>query len=69
MPDDAAVVIVAGPRTDLFAPEIDALDAYLGRGGKLLAMVNPPFPSGTSPRAAQAARRTASSSTTTSSSS
>jgi len=44
VPDDAAVLIVAGPRTDLFGPEIDAIDAYLGRGGKLLAMVNPPFP-------------------------
>jgi len=30
VPDDAAVVIEAGPRTDLFAPELDALDAYLG---------------------------------------
>jgi ABC-type uncharacterized transport system involved in gliding motility auxiliary subunit len=44
VPDDAAVLILAGPRTDLFPPEIDALDAYLGRGGKLLAMINPPFP-------------------------
>ena len=44
VPDDASVVIVAGPRTDLLGPEVDALDAYLGRGGKLFAMVNPPFP-------------------------
>jgi ABC-type uncharacterized transport system involved in gliding motility auxiliary subunit len=44
VPDDAAVVILAGPRNDLFPPEVDALDAYLGRGGKLLAMINPPFP-------------------------
>jgi ABC-type uncharacterized transport system involved in gliding motility auxiliary subunit len=44
VPDDASVLIVAGPRTDFFGPEIDALDAYLGGGGKLLAMVNPPFP-------------------------
>ncbi|HET9539207.1 MAG TPA: GldG family protein [Candidatus Limnocylindria bacterium] len=44
VPDDASVVIIAGPRNDFFGPEIDALDAYLGRGGKLLAMVNPPFP-------------------------
>jgi ABC-type uncharacterized transport system involved in gliding motility auxiliary subunit len=44
VPADAAVVVVAGPRTDLFPPEIDALDGYLGRGGKLLAMVNPAFP-------------------------
>jgi ABC-type uncharacterized transport system involved in gliding motility auxiliary subunit len=41
IPDDAAVVIDAGPRTELFAPELDALDAYVGRGGKLFAMVNP----------------------------
>jgi gliding motility-associatede transport system auxiliary component len=42
--DDAAVVIAPGPRTELFAPELDALDGYLGRGGKVLAMVDPPFP-------------------------
>jgi ABC-type uncharacterized transport system involved in gliding motility auxiliary subunit len=41
VPDDAAVVIEAGPRTDLFPPELDALDGYLGKGGKLLVMVNP----------------------------
>src|SRR5712691_5289850 len=41
VPDDAAVVIEPGPRTDLFAPELDALDGYLGKGGKLLVMVNP----------------------------
>jgi gliding motility-associatede transport system auxiliary component len=39
--DDAAVVIDPGPRTDPLSPEIDALNAYLGRGGKLLVMVNP----------------------------
>jgi ABC-type uncharacterized transport system involved in gliding motility auxiliary subunit len=49
VPDDAAVLILAGPRNDLFPPEIDALDAYLGRGGKLLAMINPPFPEKTQP--------------------
>jgi ABC-type uncharacterized transport system involved in gliding motility auxiliary subunit len=42
--DDAAVIIVPGPRTDLFALEVDALEGYLGRGGKVLAMVDPPFP-------------------------
>ena len=41
VPDDATVVILPGPRNDLFPPELDALDAYLGRGGKVLAMVNP----------------------------
>jgi ABC-type uncharacterized transport system involved in gliding motility auxiliary subunit len=44
VPDDAAVILIPGPRTDLFPPEVDALDGYLGRGGKLLVMVNPPFP-------------------------
>jgi ABC-type uncharacterized transport system involved in gliding motility auxiliary subunit len=42
VPDDAAVVIVAGPRTDFFAPEIDALKMYLAKGGKLLLEVDPP---------------------------
>lgn len=42
IPDDAAVVIVPGPRTDLFQPELDALDAYVDkRAGKVLVMVNP----------------------------
>ncbi|MGH2395109.1 MAG: Gldg family protein, partial [Candidatus Limnocylindria bacterium] len=49
VPDDAAVLIVAGPGTDLLGPEIEAIDAYLGRGGKLLAMVNPPFPERSQP--------------------
>jgi ABC-type uncharacterized transport system involved in gliding motility auxiliary subunit len=44
LPDDAAVVVIPGPRTDFFPPEIDALDGYLGKGGKVLAMVDPPFP-------------------------
>jgi ABC-type uncharacterized transport system involved in gliding motility auxiliary subunit len=41
VPDDAAVVVLAGPRTDLFKPELDALETYLGRGGKLFVMANP----------------------------
>jgi ABC-type uncharacterized transport system involved in gliding motility auxiliary subunit len=41
VPDDASVVLLPGPRNDLFQPELDALDAYLTRGGKLLVMVNP----------------------------
>jgi ABC-type uncharacterized transport system involved in gliding motility auxiliary subunit len=42
VPDDAAVVIVAGPRTDFFAPEIDALKKYLDKQGKLLLAIDPP---------------------------
>ena len=41
IPDDAAVVVLAGPRTELLAPELGTLDAYLGRGGKLFAMADP----------------------------
>jgi len=41
IPDDAAVVIVPGPRTELLAPEVTALETYIGRGGKLLVMVDP----------------------------
>jgi ABC-type uncharacterized transport system involved in gliding motility auxiliary subunit len=44
VPDDAALVVLPGPRTDFFAPEIEALEKYLGRGGKVLVMVDPPFP-------------------------
>jgi ABC-type uncharacterized transport system involved in gliding motility auxiliary subunit len=41
IPDDAAVVVLAGPRTDLLAPELRALTAYLTRGGHLLLMLDP----------------------------
>ena len=36
VPDDASVVIVAGPKTDFFPPEIEALKTYLDKAGKLL---------------------------------
>jgi ABC-type uncharacterized transport system involved in gliding motility auxiliary subunit len=41
VPDDASLVIVAGPRTDFFPQETDALDAYIARGGKVLFMATP----------------------------
>jgi len=41
VPDDADVVIVAGPTRTLLAEETEALDAYLRRGGALLALVDP----------------------------
>jgi ABC-type uncharacterized transport system involved in gliding motility auxiliary subunit len=41
IPDDASVVVVAGPRSDLLKPELDALAAYIGRNGKLLVMIDP----------------------------
>src|SRR5205814_2615485 len=42
VPDDAAVLVVAGPRTDFFPPEVDALKKYLDKAGKLLMELDPP---------------------------
>jgi ABC-type uncharacterized transport system involved in gliding motility auxiliary subunit len=42
VPDGATAVIVAGPRTDFFPPEIDALKKFLAKGGKVLLMLDPP---------------------------
>jgi ABC-type uncharacterized transport system involved in gliding motility auxiliary subunit len=41
VPADADVLVIAGPRTDFLAPEIDMLKAYLAQGGKLLIMLDP----------------------------
>ncbi len=41
VPDDAALVLLPGPKNDLFPQELDALDKYLARGGKVLFMVDP----------------------------
>lgn len=42
VPDDASVVVVAGPTSDFLAPEIAALEGFLGRGGAVMLMVDPP---------------------------
>jgi ABC-type uncharacterized transport system involved in gliding motility auxiliary subunit len=41
VPDDAAIVIVAGPQKDLLANEVDALVGYVARAGKILFLVDP----------------------------
>src|SRR5688572_17059211 len=41
VPDDASVVIVAGPQTDFLAPEIDALKRYIAKGGKVMFLMDP----------------------------
>ena len=47
IPDNATVVVVAGPRTDLLEAEANLLREYLGkRAGKLLVMLDPPEPDG-----------------------
>jgi ABC-type uncharacterized transport system involved in gliding motility auxiliary subunit len=42
VPDDASVVVVAGPKVDLLPGEIDALRTFLAKGGKLMLLVDPP---------------------------
>ncbi|MBI2219639.1 MAG: Gldg family protein [Acidobacteria bacterium] len=42
VPADAAVLVVAGPRTDYLPAEMDMLRAYLRKGGKVLLMLDPP---------------------------
>ena len=42
VPDDATALVIAGPKTDFFGPELDAVKAYLERNGKLLLMLDPP---------------------------
>jgi gliding motility-associatede transport system auxiliary component len=44
VPDDATVVVIAGPKTDFLAPEVDALTRYIAKGGKVMAMLDPPDP-------------------------
>ncbi len=53
IPEDASVVVIAGPKTDLLQDEILKLDAYVRRAGNVMALLDP----GTSPSlAAQLAR-------------
>lgn len=42
VPDEATLVVIAGPRTDLLAQEAAALRAFLARGGKLALLIDPP---------------------------
>jgi ABC-type uncharacterized transport system involved in gliding motility auxiliary subunit len=42
IPADASAIVLAGPKTEPFAQENEALDAYLNGGGSLLLMLDPP---------------------------
>jgi ABC-type uncharacterized transport system involved in gliding motility auxiliary subunit len=42
VPDDATLIVVAGPRTDPLPAELEALRAFLKRGGKLALFIDPP---------------------------
>ena len=42
VPDDATVLVVAGPTIDFLPGELDAVRAFLKRGGKLHLLLDPP---------------------------
>lgn len=41
VPDDATILVVAGPKTDLMENEIGAIEEFVHRGGSLFVMLNP----------------------------
>jgi ABC-type uncharacterized transport system involved in gliding motility auxiliary subunit len=49
IPDDASAVILAGPVKPLIPHELDALRAYLARGGRLLILIDPGVDAGIAP--------------------
>jgi len=49
VPADASVLIIAGPTTDYFKPEVDAIRTYLRKGGKALFMLDPVIGEGAHP--------------------
>jgi gliding motility-associatede transport system auxiliary component len=49
VPDDADVLVVAGPKTDFLPGEIDAVKKYLAKGGKVLLLLDPPDTADKSP--------------------
>jgi ABC-type uncharacterized transport system involved in gliding motility auxiliary subunit len=46
IPDDASIVIIAGPRKDLLDPELAEMTHFLERGGKVMFLLDPEGPSG-----------------------
>ncbi|HEY5617330.1 MAG TPA: DUF4350 domain-containing protein [Vicinamibacterales bacterium] len=43
VPDDATVVVIGGPTTDVLPAELEALRRYLARAGKLMVLIDPPI--------------------------
>ncbi len=41
IPSDASVVIIPGPKKELFPEEVKLLDEYLKKGGKIIVMLDP----------------------------
>ncbi len=42
VPVDCSVLIVNGPKTNLFSAELDSIDSYINHGGKVLFLLDPP---------------------------
>lgn len=49
VPPDASMVVIAGPRVPFTEVEIQALNAYLDRGGDMMILVDPAVDSGLAP--------------------
>jgi hypothetical protein len=49
VPEDCTILVIAGPEMDYSEPEIEAIDDYVRRGGRLLIMLEP----GLAPRLAR----------------
>ncbi|MGH7382857.1 MAG: GldG family protein [Candidatus Methylomirabilales bacterium] len=41
VPNDAAVLVIAGPQSELLPTELQLIEAYVKRGGKLLVLLDP----------------------------
>jgi ABC-type uncharacterized transport system involved in gliding motility auxiliary subunit len=50
VPDDATMLVIAGPTADFFPPEIDMLNAYTAKGGKVMVLLDPPASAGATPQ-------------------
>lgn len=51
VPENASVVVVAGPRSDFLDPEVEAIETYLENAGKLLLLIDPPETADSAPLA------------------
>lgn len=41
VPEDCAILVVAGPQTDLAGPEIESIERYIDQGGRALFLIDP----------------------------
>jgi len=41
VPEDATILVIAGPKTDLMDTELESIQAFIKRGGSLMVMLNP----------------------------